>query len=160
MSLKIINRRKDVAKLVLTGMRYSEIAESLGIPLGTVYNDMTFIGAEWKEHYLKDVDGFKAKQIAKFDQLIGALWIAWEQSKTDEKPGGDHSFPDAIERCYEKQAKIMGLLAQNGVAMTVNNPVVVQTQDFFKKIQENADALRKQLPCKEVADDTGPHQAG
>lgn len=128
-------RETDLIKLsemYLTGHRICDISEEIGVHRETIRRDIKELHKRWKETQLNNLDEFKAKELAKIDELEVAAWEGWRRSvgkmtkmthdkgqgghgPIDKKKGvvwheaGDVKFLDTVMKCVEKRCKILGL---------------------------------------------------
>lgn len=98
---RIAERRAQVAKLVISGMRQRSMASMLGVSVATINDDMKHIRAAWRESMFQATDDAKAIDIERTDEIIKNLW-------TDAVIKGDNSKLDRLIRVLELRSKILG----------------------------------------------------
>jgi hypothetical protein len=130
---EISDRRAKVAELYLRGVRQTQIAADLDVNQATISRDLAALRDEWLQSALVDLDQFKAKELAKIDELEREAWDAYRRSEgdfektvsnlvTDEHGErkynvrnfkfhafGDPRYLQQIAWCIDKRCKILGL---------------------------------------------------
>lgn len=131
-------RRKEVASRYLRGESQYAIADALKIAQSTVSKDLKALHAQWLQAALMDLNAYKARELARIDQLELIAWQAWDASKLPRKttvlksvpgppPGnqpipveskfetqernGDPRYLERVSWCIGQRCKILGLEA-------------------------------------------------
>jgi len=123
-----LDHKAKIAKAVLAGNNYSEIAASLGVSLRTVHRDLSEVLTEWRENAISDIDQLQAIELARLDKVEAEAWKAWERSigttkKTRkgitaqgevdleilEEINGDPRYLEKVLVCVQKRIAIFGL---------------------------------------------------
>lgn len=98
---EIESRRPRVSQLLLAGKTYREIAEFLGVGLGTIHRDVKAIRESWREEQRISTDAWVTQELARLAKLEGpAVSQALEGSLR------------AVDRCLrimERRARLLGL---------------------------------------------------
>ena len=94
-------RRRKVSANLLAGLTYRDIAEGLGVSLGTVAKDADLILTRWKEESVNDLGEKVRLDARRLDVLLHALWPA--------ATAGDQSAIDRVLKILERKAKLLGL---------------------------------------------------
>jgi DNA-binding CsgD family transcriptional regulator len=81
----LMERRKRIASMYVTGKNQWERARTVGVSQGTVSNDLAAIREDWLASTRRDFDARKAEELAKLDQLEAEAWAAWERSCRDSE---------------------------------------------------------------------------
>jgi hypothetical protein len=79
-----LERTERVSSLYRRGKSYRDIAETLGITLGQVSNDMKRCRKLWRQRASRSYAAHLYEQLAKLDELESAAWVGWERSLRDE----------------------------------------------------------------------------
>ena len=129
----IAERRKEVARMYLSGHPQIEIAQKVGVSQRQVSGDLKRLRQAWQQSALVDIDEAKARELAKLDRLENECWLAWEASKgiitkttvrnikgdreieenstIEEYSAGDPRFLNGIFQCISKRCEIFGINA-------------------------------------------------
>lgn len=94
-------RRKQVAANLLAGLTYRQMAEALGVSLGTITKDVRLIIDHWRKEQVEDVDGWMQVQLRRLDTMLKAIW--------NDVLNGDLKAADTALRIIERQSKLLGL---------------------------------------------------
>jgi transposase len=78
---EIERRREAVARLVLDGNTYREIAEDLDVSLGTVADDVSELRDAWRERYAEHYHEHAALELARLDHVERKLWPQIDDGK-------------------------------------------------------------------------------
>lgn len=81
--LAILQRRKAVAALWLSGQEQWEIAETLKVTVRTIERDMAAIKAQWQAEHQSAADIKIMEAVAHCDRVRAESYAAWERSKQD-----------------------------------------------------------------------------
>ena len=125
---ELLRRREQVARLYVEGASPSQIAQKLGISLGTVRRDVRRVAKLWRAILERDFATAKSQELAKINRLEAAAWEAWERSLLDEESTkvtaegekkkaervtrnrpGDAKFLDRVAWCIDKRCQILSL---------------------------------------------------
>jgi hypothetical protein len=72
--------REYEARMYLSGLRMSDIAERLGVSVATVQRDIEEIRDEWRTARIANMDMLKNMELARLDALEQTYWEAWRDS--------------------------------------------------------------------------------
>lgn len=98
--MKRAERQRRVAANLLAGMTYREIAEAMGISLGTISNDANTILATWKAERQTDAGEWIAIQVKRMERVIHAIWTP--------VTAGDLQAIDRLLRVIEQEGRTLG----------------------------------------------------
>lgn len=93
-------RRKKVAANLLAGLNYREIAEALGVSVGTVSSDVALLVRRWRAEQVSDVGQWQALNVKRLDRAINAIW--------GEVADGNLSAIDRLQKLIEQQGRLLG----------------------------------------------------
>jgi transposase len=135
--LAIVQRRQQVAELVLQGHTQSAIAQRIGVTQSLVSQDLKLIQAAWRQSAIRDFDDLRSLELAKLSYIEQEAWQAWQRSQqpaqtatVDGQTGaqktkrtirhqhGNPRFLDIVLRCNEAKRQMLGLDAPTKVAAT------------------------------------------
>ena len=69
-------RRMQVSELLKAGATQREMAEELGVSVGTINGDVRFIRKEWRKHTLSNMEDAIALDLARLETAVSAIWNA------------------------------------------------------------------------------------
>lgn len=69
-------RRAKVAALILAGWTQREMANSLGVSLGTINNDVSALRKEWQEREQSAIAEHIAIDLQRLEAAISAIWLS------------------------------------------------------------------------------------
>jgi len=98
---EIAARRQQVALLRLTHLTQAEIAEHLGVSVGTVNADIQAVREEWAERRRTAYDEWVGEELAKLDRL--------ERSLLPLALKGQTSAADRVLSIMDRRARLLGL---------------------------------------------------
>jgi hypothetical protein len=78
---EIERRREAVARLILDGNTYRDIAEQLDVSLGTIADDVSELRDAWRERYAEDFAAHASIELAKLDRAEQVLWPQIDDGK-------------------------------------------------------------------------------
>lgn len=118
-------RRKQVAANLLGGLNYREMAEALGVSIGTIARDVKIIMERWEREQVENIVEWVALSDRRYDRLINGIW--------DKAIAGDFSAIDRVLSIENQRAKLKGLYApekqqlsgSDGEALTI----VIKSRD-------------------------------
>lgn len=93
-------RRKKVAANLVAGLNYREIAQALGVSIGTVSNDVALLVRRWRVEQISDVGQWQALNVKRLDRAINAIW--------GEVADGNLAAIDRLQKLIEQQGRLMG----------------------------------------------------
>jgi len=93
-------RRIEVAKLVDGSATQREIADKLGISVGTVNNDIRALRKLWREQQVENVNGIMAEDLHRVSAAMKAIWPMVE--------AGSLKAIDRLIRLIAQRAAILG----------------------------------------------------
>lgn len=94
-------RRIVVARALLRGATYQDIAEEIGMSTGTVCNDVQAILAQWRNQQADLVDDYFRLELQRLDKMMEGIW---EKAIT-----GNMRAIDAVLSIMRRRAKFLGL---------------------------------------------------
>src|SRR6266849_10173486 len=92
-TLRVLQRRQDVATRYLRGESQAAIARDLGVTQQQISLDLQAVHDFWLTAALRDTDALKAEQLAKVDAIEAECWQAWRRSQQ----GREVCRTDAVE---------------------------------------------------------------
>lgn len=104
---RIAERRKKALALRLGGATLTDIAETLGVSIGTVHNDIRKCLSDIPR---AEADELRSQEVARLDKLQGACWPL--------ALGGDLAAIDRAVKIIDRRAKMLGLDAPQQVEVT------------------------------------------
>lgn len=93
-------RRKKVAANLLAGLNYREIAQALGVSIGTVSGDVALLVRRWRTEQVEDVGQWQALNAKRLDRAINAIW--------GEVADGNLQAIDRLQKLIEQQGRLLG----------------------------------------------------
>src|SRR5512145_166589 len=94
-------RRRQVAANLLAGLNYREMADALGVSLGTVKNDVAVVMERWQIEQIESVGDYLSLAERRLDRALNAVW--------DRVLDGDPKAILVMIRIEERRAKLRGL---------------------------------------------------
>ena len=94
-------RRRKVAANLLAGLTYRQMAEAMGVSVGTIANDVRITIDHWRKEQVQDVDSWLQIQLRRLDTMLNAIW-----NKVLE---GDLKAAETALHIIERQTKLIGL---------------------------------------------------
>jgi hypothetical protein len=135
--LAILQRRMQVAELLLKGLTQAAIAQKLGVKQPTVCDDLIHIRKLWQESQIRDFDAERTLQVERLRQVSREAWAGYERSqqpaqmatvngdngsgkakRTVRHQYGDPRFLDIVLKSIEAERQLMGLDAPTKIAPT------------------------------------------
>lgn len=80
---KVLERRRNVARLRAVGRSYREIATEVKCSVSTVCLDIAAIEKDWAAEAREDIDRYKGKLLAELEDQKQEAYGAWFESKKD-----------------------------------------------------------------------------
>ena len=113
-------RRKTVAVNLLSGLTYRQMAEPMGVSLGTISNDVKIILGRWRREHAADAERLME---ARFDRALNAIW--------NKVMDGDIPAINAMLKIEDQRAKLGGMYApvKSEVSGKDGGPVIVVNWD-------------------------------
>ena len=103
-------RRKSVSAYFLAGVTYRQMAEALGVSLGTIAADVDIILKRWQAEQVQNIEGKVTLQSARLDVALKSIW--------SKVIGGQEAAVDRLLAIVDRYAKLHGLYAPTKVAPT------------------------------------------
>ena len=94
-------RRKKVAANLLAGLNYREIAEALGVSVGTVSGDVALLVRRWQAEQVSDIGQWRALNVKRLDRAINAIW-------GEVATNGNLQAIDRLQKLIEQQGRLLG----------------------------------------------------
>jgi hypothetical protein len=140
-------RRRQVAVNLLAGLNYREMAEALGVSLGTIKNDVDVVMGHWQQEQVAVATDYVTLQERRLDRALNAIWA--------QVLNGDDKAITAMLKIEERRAKLRGLDQPDklehsgGVEQRRPDPLEGLDADARTKLIDNlirARARRRQSP--------------
>ncbi len=143
----LLQRREQVAELFLSGRTMRQIAQELGIALGTVHNDMQVIEKQWMKRTNDSYNRYVSRIISKLDLIEKQAYEAFEESQGEtvvatnrgrSKSGsrefikqevrkvspGDPRYLEVIAKCIDHRIRVLGLNSKTKCTGTEHLPII------------------------------------
>ena|SRR5258706_1214237 len=119
--LEIEARRKRVVELYATGVSQAQVAEAIGVSVGTVNSDLQAVRQDWRAIAVDDLDAYVREQLDRLDEMLTGL-------QSGIKLGHTPSVMAAVA-VLNRQAKLLGLdgPTKNEVAGPNGGPIQTMT---------------------------------
>lgn len=127
---EIERRRRAVITNLLAGLTYREIADGLGVSLGTVAKDVKAILTRWQREQVQGAGEHVQLELRRLDVGLNAIW--------GKVRAGDMAAIDRMLRIMDRRARYLGL----------DTPSVVD-------VQSKGEAIAAPVLCVEVVKDYG-----
>lgn len=113
-------RRKKVAANLKAGLNYREIAEHLGVSLGTISNDVNLVIERWQKEHVSEINEYVSLELKRLDQAQNAIW--------GEVMDGKLLAIDRLLKIQRRRADLLGLDAPEKHQLTgeAGGPMSVQ----------------------------------
>jgi hypothetical protein len=98
--LELEQRRKAVAANILAGLNYRDIAEGLGVSLGTIARDAQIMLDRMRKEQVQTVSEAALIDLRRLDVAINAIW--------DDVKAGKLLAIDRLERLLRRRAEMLG----------------------------------------------------
>lgn len=119
---KLQERREQVAALALVGATQRQIAERLGVSVGTINRDLTVVKDDWRNQAQSHIMELVGREAASLDRLERDLWRDFVS--TDDI-GERVKVAGAILRAKDRRAKLFGLDAPDRIELVAQDAVIV-----------------------------------
>jgi hypothetical protein len=110
-------RRKKVAANLLGGLNYRQMAEALGVSIGTISSDVKIILGRWQREQVKDACDYVQMELVRLDRALNAIW--------DRVLEGDLKAIETMLKIEERRARLLDLDA----------PITIKANDIDAAIQ-------------------------
>lgn len=122
-ALSRADRRRQIAALRCKRLSQTEIAEIIGVSLGTVNRDLKIVEAEWREEALRSIEEVKSRELADLAEMERDAGVEFDTSAVKYKLRSEDGTAVAVEgprdpnwleqrrRIKEHRAKLLGLYA-------------------------------------------------
>ena len=136
-SVRIEQRRQQVAERYLKGAAQATIARELSVSKATVSADLKAVRREWRDSRIRDFDEAVTVELEKLVLLEREAWTGWERSqesvetvsvhqrgadkhieKTVRQQTGDPRYLEQIQRSIVARRALLGLDAPTRIAPT------------------------------------------
>ncbi|GAB3783344.1 hypothetical protein GCM10028818_41170 [Spirosoma horti] len=148
----IAQRRANVARLYLQGLRQSDIAIREKVTQGQVSQDLVAIRAEWQESTIFDFNEAKIQELVKIDHLESTLWDAWHDSKQPLKKKSTKMRGEVNETTDKKAQKAKNLETTDYTEERLGDPRYLIGVD--RCIERRCRILGLEAPLKIAQTDT------
>jgi hypothetical protein len=98
--LELEQRRKAVAANILAGLNYRDIAEGLGVSLGTIARDAQIMLERMRKEQVQTVSEAVLVDLRRIDVALNAIW--------DDVKSGKLLAIDRMERLLRRRAEMLG----------------------------------------------------
>jgi hypothetical protein len=127
-------RRIQIAANLLAGLNYRQMADGLGVSLGTISNDVAIIMKRWKREQLQSVDEYVQIDVERLNVLINALW--------KKAQSGNLGSIDRMLRIIERREKLLAYGSGKRNDQThLNIDLSTLTLDQLEQIAQGDDPL-------------------
>lgn len=109
--LEIAHRREKVSRMLVADVPRAIIAETLGISLETIYNDVKMLRRMWRRRGLSNVALLVADHALRYHEIVKAEWA---QYALDKNP----RHAEVIAKVLNQEAELYGLKAPLKLAPT------------------------------------------
>ena len=145
-------RRNEIARLYLRGMRQAEIAKQFNLNQTTISRDLQAIEQRWMDSALYNFDKVRARELARIDQLERTYWDAWLDSRKQkqiqesekeegakartkanikrEDRDGNPQFLAGVQWCIKRRCTLLGLDAPRRVEVSGPDGGPVETSQL------------------------------
>lgn len=125
-------RRKTIAANLIGGLNYRDLAETLGVSIGTITNDVKIILGRWRREQVDDVGDWVQLEVRRLDKMFNTIW--------NNVIAGDLASLDRALKIMERRAKLLGLDApeQN---RNLNLDLLQCTDEQLERISRGEDPL-------------------
>lgn len=125
-------RRKTVAANLIGGLNYRDLAETLGVSIGTIASDVKVILGRWRREQVDATDDWVHLEARRLDKMLNAIW--------NNVIAGDLACLDRALKIMERRAKLLGLDApeQN---RNLNLDLLQCTDEQLERISRGEDPL-------------------
>ena len=124
---QIEERRKKVAANLLGGLTYRQMAETFGVSLGTIANDVRIVLGRWRREQVQNADEWTRLELERLNRLTNALW--------NNALDGKLAAVDRILKVMERRAKLLGLDAPVKQDLTSDGESLVPTDKLVAEIR-------------------------
>lgn len=98
--LELEQRRKTVAANILAGLNYRDIADGIGVSLGTVARDARIMLERMRKDQVQTISEAALIDLRRLDVAINAIW--------DDVKAGKLLAIDRLERLLRRRAEMLG----------------------------------------------------
>jgi hypothetical protein len=130
---EIEHRRAKVAANLLAGLNYRDIAEALGVSLGTIAADAKAVLKRWQQEQVQSLEARRTVEERRLDRAVNAIWNAVLQ--------GDLAAVDAFRKLSERRSRLIGLDAPVHSKVTLFDAVDQLLQELPGELREQVVAL-------------------
>jgi len=127
---EIEERRKQVAANLLGGLNYREMAEALGVSIGTIASDVKIIMGRWEREQVESINEWVALEDRRLDRLLNALW--------NDALAMNFSAIDRVLSIQNQRAKLKGLYAPERREVTGADGGAVRVTQIIEGIPEGS----------------------
>jgi DNA-binding CsgD family transcriptional regulator len=127
----IEQRREHVARLVLDGNTYREIAELLDVSTTTIADDVSALRDAWRERYAEDFAAHASMELAKLDRAEQVLWPQIDDGKL--------AAIETFVKISRRRAQLLGLDRPERVEAVVASPTRESRSELPKTLGELLD---------------------
>ncbi len=97
---EIESRRRKVAANLLGGLNYRQMAEALGVSIGTIAGDVKVIIGRWQREQIQVVGQHQQLDLQRIERAINAIW--------DRSLAGELPAITLLIKLLERKAKMLG----------------------------------------------------
>jgi hypothetical protein len=101
--IEMEERRKKVAANILAGLNYRDIAEALGVTIGTISRDFKVIIGRLQKEQTPIAEQIVSLEIRRLDRALNAIY--------EKVQSGDQNSIDTMLKIMNQRAKYLGLYA-------------------------------------------------
>lgn len=125
-------RRKTVAANLIGGLNYRDLAETLGVSIGTISNDVKVILSRWRREQMRAADDWVQLEVRRLDKMLNTIW--------NSVVAGDLACMDRALKIMERRAKLLGLDAPEQT-QGLNVDLMQCTDEQLERISRGEDPL-------------------
>ena len=100
--MRRLNRRKKVSEMYLRRFTLSQIADTLGVGIGTVQKDINNIKDEWRKESKEHIGEIISRELAELQHIENEAAKQFIRQR-------DKSFLETRLKCKDRRARLLGL---------------------------------------------------
>lgn len=155
----IAHRQRQAAALALAYVPQTQIAERLGVSVGTISSDLKVVRGEWRKEARTDIQDAAIRELQSLDRLEAQLWSQFVDTttrrvKVTKANGDEYEYDERIVSVGEKTrtaGAIMKAKERRAKMLGFDQPDLLEVRLTSGQVQ----AEIKRLTDKQALD--GPH---
>ena len=133
-------RMRQALELRIEGRPYAEIAEAMGVSIGTVFQYVAQAIDRLNGEEVRNADVARQMQLLRLDAIMRGSW-------TKATVDGNADAAAIVLRCLERQSKLLGLDAPQKVDITARLRLLAEQEGLdYEELLAEAEAVIKSLP--------------